>query len=109
MTDAGDRPFIWDWERWDRPAPVGIDAIHFGFEVGILKERLTVGAASRRAVDRAASILGSLRMRSQEMEAVRVLQLVERIVRMEEGRQEGLSVDEEVVDGLSRELMEARP
>jgi hypothetical protein len=103
-----DRPFIWDWERWTRNAPVGMDAIHFGFEVGVLKERMNVAASSRRAVERAAPILGSLGLGRVEIETVRVLQLVERAVRMEEGRRQGLSVDEQVVGGLSRELLEVR-
>jgi hypothetical protein len=108
MTATRSRPFIWDWERWSHPAPLGIDAVHLGFEVGVLKRGLSVSAASRRSVQRADAALRALGLGPEQIEVVRALQLIERAVRMEEGRRAGVSIDEGIAGGLRHELLEVR-
>ncbi len=50
---------VWDWERYDRAVPVGLDRLHYAFQVGLTSGSNTISAAQAVA-DRVESILPEL-------------------------------------------------
>jgi hypothetical protein len=89
-TRQGGRLFVWDWERYGGPVPVGFDEAHQGIQVG-------VAAGASRAAEAASAAVRRLErlpeVRAEGPEAARLivrLYLLERVVRAEEGRRAGV-------------------
>jgi hypothetical protein len=104
MSVAGGRLFVWDWERWAHPMPVGSDALHFWFEVGFHKERKDVTAASRSALARSLETFDRLGVARSSRRTLQQLFLIERLLRVEEGRVAGVPVHRDLSAALLREL-----
>jgi hypothetical protein len=104
MSVAGGRLFVWDWERRAWPTPVGYDALHFWFEVGFHKEGLDVAKASRSALARSLDTLDRLHISSSTRRTLLQLFLIERSLRVEEGRAAGVPVHRDLAPALLREL-----
>jgi hypothetical protein len=97
---------VWDWERYATPRPVGLDALHYWFEVGFLKERPDVASASRDAIARSESVLDGLGSSPGDRAVLQMLALLERLHRVEEGRAANLAVHDELASGILRLLNE---
>ena len=84
-----------------RPLPVGFDVLHYWFESAFHKEGLDVADASRDSIR---SEPGRPWMRSASRAESHALIhssfLLERSVRLEEGRAAGMPVDERLLGGL---------
>lgn len=104
MGRVGDRWFVWDWERSSRPVPVGLDALHFGFEVSFHKEGSRVEEAATTALHRTTPFLHAVGVDASARPVLLRLFLIERLLRLEEGRTLGVAVDERLADGLRRTL-----
>jgi hypothetical protein len=104
MGRADGRLFVWDWERYADPVPVGFDALHFEFEVAFHKQRADVAAAAERALACAARSLDLLDVPANARRLLARLYAVERILRLEEGRSVGVPVHEGMLFGLQRML-----
>lgn len=96
--------FVWDWERCARPTPVGFDALHFWFEVGVHKEHLDVAHASRSALARSVETLDRLGVDPSSRRTLLQLYLIERFLRVEEGRAVGVPVHRDMSSAILREL-----
>lgn len=105
MGRSGDRWTVWDWERSSHPAPVGSDALHFAFEVAYHKQGRRVGEAADMVLGRAAEQLDGLDVHPASRPALLELFLIERLLRLEDGRSLGLAVDDHLADGLSRAVV----
>ncbi|MEO8423494.1 MAG: hypothetical protein ABI595_06220 [Actinomycetota bacterium] len=104
MSLAGGKLFVWDWERCARPTPVGSDALHFWFEVGFHKEGLDVPTASRSALTRSLETFDRLGIAHPARDTLLQLFLIERMLRVEEGRVAGVPVHRDLSAALLREL-----
>jgi hypothetical protein len=104
MSVAAGKLFVWDWERCARPTPVGYDALHFWFEVGFHKEGLDVATASRSALARSRDVLDRLDVAASSQRALLQLFLIERLLRVEEGRVAGVPVHRDLSAALLHEL-----
>jgi hypothetical protein len=93
MTTTGGTLYIWDWERSEGGAPVGLDALHFAFEVGYHKRSLAPATALANAVERCRAVLEALRV-EQDLDALVSLYALERLTRLEEGRAAAVRTDE---------------
>jgi hypothetical protein len=93
MTTAEGSLHIWDWERSEDGVPIGLDALHFAFEVGYHKRSLAPGTAVREAVDRCRGVLEALGV-DHGLDALVALYALERLTRLEEGRAAGVRADE---------------
>ena len=91
-------------ERFERPTPVGYDVLHFWFEVGFHKQGLDVATASRSALARSVGILRQLEVTPSSQDTLHQLFLIERSLRVEEGRVAGVPVHGGLSEGLLREL-----
>lgn len=104
MSLSGGKLFVWDWERCARPTPVGTDAVHFWFEVGFHKEGLDVATASRSALARSLETFDRLGIARSSRRTLLQLFLIERLLRVEEGRVAGVPVHRDLSAALLREL-----
>ncbi len=104
MSYSDGRLFVWDWERSEHFVPMGFDALHFWFEVGFHKEGLDVPAASRAALTRSLDTLDQLGVATRSRRTLLHLFLIERLLRIEEGRASGVPVHSDLSAGILREL-----
>ncbi len=102
MRRSGDRFFVWDWERSSRRVPVGSDVLHYWFESAFHKKGREVADASREAADRARPTFDALGIPVASQAVIHSLFLLERSLRLEEGRAAGMPVDERLSDGIAR-------
>ena len=91
---------LWDWERASETRPLGVDALHFCFEVAYQKEGRHAWAALDAALKRSGQVLRELGVDLRAAEAIRDVYILERLTRLLEGRKEGIPVD----DGLAQAL-----
>ena len=104
MSHADGKLFVWDWERSARPVPVGFDALHFWFEVGFHKEHLEVADAGRSSFVRSSKTLERLGVDASARSTMMRLYLIERLLRVEEGRASGVPVHRGLSQAILREL-----
>ena len=60
MLHTADSINVWDWERASETRPLGVDALHFTFEVAYHKERREPMAAINIALERSQDVLRGL-------------------------------------------------
>ena len=85
----GDRLAIWDWERSQGVAPVGLDAAHFDLHVGLGQLGHRSDEAAEYAVARRGPMLGT-RDTGDDPRLLVGLAVLEMCLRWEEGRHAGL-------------------
>jgi hypothetical protein len=103
MTTTSSGLHVWDWERSAKDVPVGLDALHFGFEVTYHKFARQPVVALESGVDRCHQALDALGL-DTDVELLRALYVLERFLRVEEGRSAGVPVDERLRDGLAQAI-----
>jgi hypothetical protein len=94
LARLGPRLFAWDWESSAACAPVGLDALHFHFQVAFVARRQPLGAAFGYAQRQAAATLTSLGLPAQARGVLPGLHLLELAVRHEEARESTGDSDE---------------
>jgi hypothetical protein len=114
--DAGDRPvlsgrwhgdwspwnmhrtrdgwFVWDWERSETGVPVGLDTVHHAFQWALHLTGGSEDAATPTALWAASSDLPLIGQPPRMERAFVGLSLLELLLRFEEGRIDGMPVDE---------------
>ena len=97
---------VWDWERASETRPLGLDALHFTFEVAYHKERREPMAAIKIALERSQDALRGLGVPRLTGEAIRDVYVLERLTRLLEGRRAGVPVDDRLLEGLAAYLRE---
>lgn len=103
LSDTGDRPlacgswhgdwtpwnmanvkgtlFVWDWERFSAPAPIGFDALHYGLQESLVIERQSPPAAVRQLIVRSPALLAAYDVSSDTVCTVTAAYLCELAVR----------------------------
>jgi hypothetical protein len=111
LARRGSRLYAWDWETSTPDVPLGLDALHFYFQVAFIARGRPVAEAAASAAGSAGSALGALGVPERAHRLVAVLHLLELAVRHEEARRSTGDVDDRfypaVTHVLEREL--ARP
>ena len=104
---VGGRLHLWDWERSEAGVPLGLDPIHFHYQLVSFAGGRRVRAAARTGLERAAAALLALGVQRDHHRLLSSLYLLERFVRYEEGRSEGtLGAREATIDELLEVLQE---
>jgi hypothetical protein len=105
MSTVGGRLHVWDWERAGDGAPLGLDLLHYLFQVEF-RRRGDVRRAADVAFHRAAPPLRALGVPDDDHALLMVCYLAELLLRYEEGRDAGSTVRpgvrDDVVDSLRR-------
>ena len=105
MMHAADAINVWDWERSSETRPLGVDVLHFAFEVGYQKEGLDPRAAVGVALERSRGILGDLGVPPPTGEAIRDVYVLDRLTRLLEGRRAAVPVDDRLLGSLAHSLI----
>jgi hypothetical protein len=104
MLHAADSINVWDWERASEDRPLGVDALHFHFEVAFHKEGRHPAAAIEVALERSGRVLRELSVPRVAAEATRDVYVLDRLTRLLEGRRAAVSVDDRLVGSLAEFL-----
>lgn len=106
LASLGSRLFAWDWETSAASAPVGMDAVHFGFQVAFVDQQVPLAGSVRTAAQAAGPALSALGVPHHSHGLLSALHLLELAVRHEEARGSTGDADErfypEVFDVLDR-------
>ncbi len=86
LASLGAKLYAWDWESSAASAPVGLDAVHFGFQLAFVTGRLPLAESVRRAADAARPALTTLGVPASAQGMLSELHLLELAVRHEEAR-----------------------
>jgi hypothetical protein len=104
---VGGRLHLWDWERSEAGVPLGLDPIHFHYQLVSFAGGRRVREAARTGLERAGGGLVALGVPRDHHRLLISLYLLERFVRYEEGRSEGtLGAREATIDELLEVLRE---
>ena len=91
---------IWDWERASGTRPLGLDVLHFCFEVAYHKDAMDPPAAIDAALNRGRYVLRDLGVSRHAAEAVRDVYVLDRLTRLLEGRQASVPIDDRLASSL---------
>ena len=94
MTYIDGQLFVWDWERSDDVVPLGLDAVHFCFQMAAKFRRLPPATAVEQTLTRTRELLPVLRIPIGLEPLLLALELLEMSLRVEEARVAGISVRE---------------
>ncbi len=86
LARLGAATFAWDWESSTAAAPVGFDALHFGFQVAFVARRTPLARAAALAARQAQPALTALAIPASALDLLPLLHLLELAVRHEEAR-----------------------
>jgi hypothetical protein len=86
---SGEEPFVIDWEHARSGVPVGLDVVHFHFQVAFVLDRRDVEAAHRISTARAAPVLRALGLDDRVAGALGALHLAELLVRTTDAARSG--------------------
>jgi hypothetical protein len=87
---------IWDWERSSSVVPLGFDILHFGFQVSYAIQGSSITTAAREAVAHGRIPLEAMGVPQRAHRDILTAYLIERILRVEEGRANGVQVRSEL-------------
>ena len=104
MLHTADSINVWDWERASETRPLGVDALHFAFEVAYHKQGRDPLAAVDIAFERSCGVLREVGVTRHAGEAIRDVYVLERLTRLLEGRRAGVPVDDRLLEGLAGSL-----
>ena len=104
MLHTADSINVWDWERASETRPLGVDALHFAFEVAYHKQGRDPLAAVDIAFERSCGVLREVGVTRHAGEAIRDVYVLERLTRLLEGRRAGVPVDDRLLVGLAGSL-----
>ena len=98
--------FVWDWERSETGVPVGLDTVHHAFQWMLHLTGWSGDAAAEAAFRAASEALPVIGQPPGLERALVGLSMVELLLRFQEGRADGMPVDERwtatIVEVLSR-------
>lgn len=107
LARLGQRVLAWDWEDSSPQAPVGLDALHFHFQVAFVQRQLPLGQAALAAL-RARPVLGALGVPATAHRLLAGLHLLELFTRHAEAQSSAGTADDRfypaVVPVLNRAL-----
>ena len=89
MAWSGRTPYVIDWEHSASGVPVGLDAIHFHFQVAFVLRRHDLAEAHRAGTAMAAPALRELGLSEEQAEASRLGHLAELLIRTTDAARSG--------------------
>jgi hypothetical protein len=104
LGQASGRLYVWDWENSVPDAPVGLDAVHYLFQVGFVEYQLPLEKAVAAAARSASPVLLELGVPARYCGLVTVLHLVELFLRHEAARASAGTPDERFHPSISKVL-----
>jgi hypothetical protein len=103
MATIGGVLHVWDWERALDGVPLGLDPIHFVFQLAVWR-RGNVSRAAQTALARSDGTLRALGIPSEDDALLMACYLAELLVRFEEGRRYGAVIRPGMPEALVAEL-----
>jgi hypothetical protein len=85
MRHLGDSLYVWDWERSDDCVPLGLDAVHFEFQVDLWLRRKSPVKALVDSIERSSESLQQIVPERGLEQLLATLSCIEMAVRMEQG------------------------
>jgi hypothetical protein len=85
MRRLGDVVYVWDWERSDRCVPMGLDAVHFEFQVNLWMRRKNPVKALVDAIAHSSETLPQIVSEKGLEHLLATLVCIEMSIRMEQG------------------------
>jgi hypothetical protein len=92
MGRVDGRLYVWDWERAVAGVPVGLDAMHFAFEVALKVRGMDAEDAARRATGGVTPLLSELGADPATARALMAFHLIEMGLRFRAGAEAGMQV-----------------
>ena len=86
------RLFVIDWEHWSEGVPVGLDLLHYHFQVAFHLRRRSVSEAIELMDRQSLPLLQSLNLSPRQARAARDAYLIEVLMRAEERRRAGAGI-----------------
>jgi hypothetical protein len=90
MAETKNGLFVWDWERCESSAPVGLDAIHFLFQLYLNFKKQSSASAVEETLSTGSRILPSLGVDAAQTQLLLLLHLLQITLRLEVGRAGGI-------------------
>ena len=108
MTRVDGSLFVWDWERAEGPVPIGLDLVHFDFDVRVKIH----GHSPARAIDESLLELGprleALGLPSGLTHLIVSLHLLEMTLRFQEAKAQGVDVADSIYGPALRAVLASR-
>lgn len=108
MTRVGETLYVWDWERAEGPVPVGLDLMHFDFDVRVKIQGRPVDAAVHSSVVESGARLEALGLPSGLSHLLATLHLLEMTLRFQEARAQGVHVADTIYGPALRAILSSR-
>jgi hypothetical protein len=102
------RLYAWDWETSTPDAPLGLDALHFHFQMAFVARLRPLEHAVTTAARKARPVLAGLGLTQDATDLLPALHLIELAVRHEEARASSGAVDDRFFPAVMR-LIERTP
>ena len=100
MAWAGTVPYLIDWEHSASGVPVGLDVLHFHFQVAFVLERRELAEAHRVAVAKAPPALRDLGLTEEATDALRLAHLAELLIRTTDAARSGAAPSPRLLEPL---------
>lgn len=108
MTRVDDSLFVWDWERAEGPVPIGLDLMHFDFDVRVKIQGHAPSRAIRDSVLATGPRLEALGLPSGLTSLAATLHVLEMTLRFQEARRQGVDVADSIYGPALRTLLRSR-
>jgi hypothetical protein len=112
MRHIGDSLYVWDWERSDDCVPLGLDVVHFEFQVDVWLRRKKPVRALIDSIERSSRTLQQIVPEKGLTQLLATLSCIEMAIRMEQGAMASIPVPGrtyQALEDLFTALRELRP
>jgi hypothetical protein len=109
MTRVDDTLYVWDWERAEGPVPVGLDLMHFDFDVRVKIQGRPAERAIRDSALESRTRLEALGLPSGLSHLLASLHLLEMTLRFQEARARGVRVADTIYGPALRAILSSSP
>jgi hypothetical protein len=108
MTRVDDTLYVWDWERAEGPVPVGLDLMHFDFDVRVKIDGRPAERAVHDSVLESGPRLEALGLPSGLAHLLASLHLLEMTLRFQQARTQGVHVADTIYGPALRAILRSR-
>jgi hypothetical protein len=108
MTRVDDSLFVWDWERAEGPVPVGLDLVHFDFDVRVKIHGRSPAHAIEGSMLELGPRLETLGLPSGLTHLLVSLHLLEMTLRFQQARAQGMDVADSIYGPALRAILASR-
>ncbi len=108
MTRVDGALYVWDWERAEGPVPVGLDLLHFDFDVRVKIDGRSPDLAIRDSVLGTGPRLEALGLPSGLAHLLASVHLLEMTLRFQEARSHGVDVADTIYGPALRAMLDSR-